>query len=63
MPTCSLTGEEDSVLKGILTRRINVRSKNGVLRIDSAEFFVFWTEFHLECLYASANTKKIKKHE
>ncbi len=49
-------------LLGNLTGWINMRSKNGVLSINSAEFHVVCGEFHLKCLNASANTKKLKLH-
>lgn len=57
MSGCRQTVRQVEKIHVCLTRWINVRSKDGVLWIDSAEFFVVRTEFHLKCLYASAKTK------
>lgn len=48
-------------LQRILTRWIDIWSKNCVLCINPAEFLIVCGEFNFKCLDASANTKKRKR--
>ena len=47
------------LLELILTWWMNIRSEDGVLRINSAELRLVWGEFHLERFDASADKKKL----